>query len=106
MTVDTLSKRAQNALVRIGTLCPETIKRMPTRQLFVRGAGLKTVQEICRWAGREEPVCANGPSPSEKAKPMTQKERMINRYWRYLLREGFTIIQPSRSKRDEHDKDR
>lgn len=90
-----LSTRAQNALKRLGNPSKEDIRNMHTRKMWVRGAGLKTVQEICRWAGRDWPINVQGVAPSERPKPLTTEQRKAGRYARLLRRHGYTVIEPN-----------
>ena len=90
-----LSTRAQNALERLGNPSKEDIRNMHTRKMWVRGAGLQTVQEICKWAGRDFPINPQGVAPSERTKPVTPEQRQAGRYARWLRRHGYTVTEPN-----------
>jgi hypothetical protein len=93
-----LSKRAMRAMERLGHPTKDQVKNMNTRHLnVVRGVGLKTVQEICRWAGRDFPVAYNGLAPSEKRKPLSPEQRQAVRYSRWLRDRGYIIMEPNAS---------
>lgn len=91
-----LSKRAQNALKRLGNPSKEDIRNMHTRKLsYTRGVGIKTVQEICAWAGRDAPCRCGGPAPSEKRKPLTLEQRQARHHVWWLRSRGYTVIEPN-----------
>jgi hypothetical protein len=88
--------RAANALEKSGILYKRDIRVMSSDELWrkvglVRGVGLKTIQEICKWAGVDAPVSYRGPFPSERRKRLNKDEKRDGVCIRYLTRRGYTV---------------
>ena len=87
-----LSKRAQKVVHTLGVSRDE-FRLVPLRDIWhLRGCGLKTVQELCRWVNREVPMSFDGPVASEKRVPLTSEQRRVGSYARWLHRHGYTVI--------------
>ena len=91
------SARAQNVLLLLGMPSKSEIRKMDSRKIWrIRGCGLKTMQEICRWAGRDAPVSYFDEEPYEKKKPKTKEERRAGYYANWLKKRGWSVIAPSK----------